>query len=241
MAAIKVLSIPELLEEILLDLSTREILFAQTVCKTWKQIINTTPSLQRALFLMPARDTEPSHKGAKASFSRSVAAGHIAIPPGFDQDGHLFFLNPLLVDVSGNYMQTQEGDIEILSKPLNAGTETSCNRMYLSQPPTIVTRSKYDLENEMCYSLGQEDWSGSKTFGDLIAMRRFHTQKEKMAAQVKPKDSPRSGGGDDLGTIKKKYCGAAQYMRLVVAAVKKKAVGQYTVVEVPMTREASLL
>ncbi|KAK4894086.1 hypothetical protein LTR27_007671 [Elasticomyces elasticus] len=153
MAAIKVLSIPELLEEILLDLNTKEILFAQKVCKTWKQIIDTTPSLQRALFLMPARGTEP--KGAKASFSRSVAAGHIAIPPGFDEDWHLFFLNPLLVDVSGNYIQTQEGDIELLSKPLNAGTESSCNRMYLSQPPTIVTRSRYDPDNEMCYSLGR--------------------------------------------------------------------------------------
>ncbi|KAK3616181.1 hypothetical protein LTR56_026129 [Elasticomyces elasticus] len=138
MAAIKALSIPELLEEILLDLSTRDILSAQKVCKNWKQIIDTTPSLQRALFLMPARGTEHSHKGAKASFSRSVAAGPIAISPGWAEDWQLFFLNPLLVDVSGNYMQTQEGYIELLSKPLNAGTESSCNRMYLHSRPALL-------------------------------------------------------------------------------------------------------
>ncbi|KAK5694040.1 hypothetical protein LTR97_009659 [Elasticomyces elasticus] len=182
MAAIKALSIPELLEEILLDLSTKEILFAQKVCKTWKQIVDTTPSLQRALFLMPARNTDSSRTGAKSSFSRSVAAGHIECVPSFE-DWPLFLLNPLLVGGSGGCVQTQGGDIEILSKPLNAGTESSCNRMYLSQPPTLVKRSEYDLKNGTRCLLGEEGRSGSKTFGDLIAMR---ARTGELTAQVKP-------------------------------------------------------
>ncbi|KAK4959355.1 hypothetical protein LTR10_004159 [Elasticomyces elasticus] len=180
MAAVKVLSIPELLEEILLDLSTRDILFAQ-------KIIDTTPSLQRALFFVPARDTELSYyTGVQASFSRSVVAGHILIHPGFEKF-HLFLLNPLLVCEKGGYMETQWHNFELLSKPLNAGTESSCNRMYLSQPPTVVVRSEYDLKNKTCYSLEQEDRLESQKFGDLIAMRRMRASRERMAAKVKPK------------------------------------------------------
>ncbi|KAK3623230.1 hypothetical protein LTR56_021710 [Elasticomyces elasticus] len=187
MAAIKVLSIPELLEEILLDLSTKEILFAQKVCKTWKQIIDTTPSLQRALFFVPARDIELSYPtGLQASFPRSVAAGQVVILPGYEEF-HCLILNPLLVCGTASYLATQGHNFELLSKPLNAGTESSCNRMYLSQPPSIVTRSEYNLKNRTCYLLGTRDRSGSKTFGDLIAMRRFRAREESMAAQVKPR------------------------------------------------------
>jgi hypothetical protein len=49
-----VLATAELLELILLNLPIKDILFAQKVCKQWKQLIDSSPLLQQALFLKPA-------------------------------------------------------------------------------------------------------------------------------------------------------------------------------------------
>ena len=46
-----VIATNELLESILCGLDMRTLLFAQAVCKEWKSLIATSPSLQRALFL----------------------------------------------------------------------------------------------------------------------------------------------------------------------------------------------
>ncbi|KAK5732324.1 hypothetical protein LTR17_010638 [Elasticomyces elasticus] len=47
------LAVPELLENVLLRLHSRDLLFAQKVCKAWKEVIEASPNLQRALFLKP--------------------------------------------------------------------------------------------------------------------------------------------------------------------------------------------
>ncbi|KAK4888981.1 hypothetical protein LTR27_012202 [Elasticomyces elasticus] len=49
----RVLGLPELLENTLLQLPTRDLLFAQKVCASWKTAIASSPSLQRALFFRP--------------------------------------------------------------------------------------------------------------------------------------------------------------------------------------------
>ena len=43
----------ELLESILHNLPTKDLLLAQRVCRQWKQAIERSPKLQRALFFLP--------------------------------------------------------------------------------------------------------------------------------------------------------------------------------------------
>ncbi|KAK4963632.1 hypothetical protein LTR10_001261 [Elasticomyces elasticus] len=52
-AAAQVLGLPELLEAILVGLPTRDLLFAQKVCSFWKQTIESSKSIRKALFLVP--------------------------------------------------------------------------------------------------------------------------------------------------------------------------------------------
>ncbi|KAL4954382.1 hypothetical protein BDW69DRAFT_163300, partial [Aspergillus filifer] len=56
-AANRVLETPELLEMILVQTDMRTLLIsAQRVCRTWKALIDHSPSLQRALFFTPVKD-----------------------------------------------------------------------------------------------------------------------------------------------------------------------------------------
>jgi F-box-like len=53
-AAKKVLEITELLETILSRLELRDLVVAQRVCKRWHSLINVSPKLQRAMFMLPS-------------------------------------------------------------------------------------------------------------------------------------------------------------------------------------------
>ena len=53
MAAARVCSLPELLELVLFELPTRDLLLAQRVCQTWQAVISGSPKLQRALYFEP--------------------------------------------------------------------------------------------------------------------------------------------------------------------------------------------
>lgn len=44
---------PDLLTSILINLSTRDLLLSQKVCKTWKQTVSNSIKLQKALHFMP--------------------------------------------------------------------------------------------------------------------------------------------------------------------------------------------
>jgi hypothetical protein len=56
MASLQVSGNVELLEIILLNLPLRDMLLAQSVCWTWRNVISTSPGIQQALFFRPARD-----------------------------------------------------------------------------------------------------------------------------------------------------------------------------------------
>ena len=47
---------PGLLEKILLELHIQDLLFAQKISRFWRELINTSPDLQRALFFKPASE-----------------------------------------------------------------------------------------------------------------------------------------------------------------------------------------
>ncbi|KAK5699477.1 hypothetical protein LTR97_005605 [Elasticomyces elasticus] len=74
----QVLDLPELLENILIQLPIRDLLFAQKVCKDWQQAIAASPKIQEALFFRQDRVNHGSsfnngHKGATANPKSAVA------------------------------------------------------------------------------------------------------------------------------------------------------------------------
>lgn len=52
------MDVPELVENMLLQLPLRKILLVQQVCKTWKDVIETSPQIQKALFFRPSADIQ---------------------------------------------------------------------------------------------------------------------------------------------------------------------------------------
>ncbi|KAK4959354.1 hypothetical protein LTR10_004158 [Elasticomyces elasticus] len=123
MTALKVLSLPELLEPILFDLSTRDLLFAQKVCKTWHEVIASTPSLQKALFFV---------RSSEAEFCKTTTIPAFAC-------GRALLANSLLIRTYRSGDVTVRGAcFDFQRRPLHAGAESSCHRMYLTQPPTVL-------------------------------------------------------------------------------------------------------
>ncbi|KAK3637111.1 hypothetical protein LTR56_013843 [Elasticomyces elasticus] len=118
MAINTVLMLPELLEIILLDLPTRDLLFAQKVCRTWKEVINTTKSIQKALYFVP---------GTLSDVHVDVDAAHQHLITSTPATA----INPLLVatNASGG------SQLYLRQEVMNAAPEASCRSMYLMQPP----------------------------------------------------------------------------------------------------------
>ncbi|KAK3623231.1 hypothetical protein LTR56_021711 [Elasticomyces elasticus] len=166
MAGLKVLSLPELLEPILLDLSTRDLLFAQKVCKTWHEVITSTPSLQKALFFLPGTKADAlrrSHDWECTCYARD---------PGV-------LRNPLLTDMINEGCLTALGGLFFLRvESLNAGPHASCHRMYLSQPPTAVRNFELEADSRTYEFRG----TGGDTikYGSVLAARQEEIDRARM-------------------------------------------------------------
>ncbi|PWY67516.1 hypothetical protein BO70DRAFT_260192, partial [Aspergillus heteromorphus CBS 117.55] len=110
------LSIPELLELILVRLDMRTLLLSQGVCRTWQTIITRCPHLQRALYFQPCRSS----------------------PPGTTSQDRP--LNPLFQSIISPYIISETGPkrpnpatIAAISEPT-----ASWRRMLIRQPPTSL-------------------------------------------------------------------------------------------------------
>ncbi|KAK5722582.1 hypothetical protein LTR15_005813 [Elasticomyces elasticus] len=115
MAANTVLMLLELLVIILLDLPTRDLLFAQKVCRTWKEVIDTTKSIQKALYLVPGTMSDVHVDAAHQHLITSTPATAI---------------NPLLVSKLAGQSQ-----LYLRQEVMDAAPGASCCSMYLMQPP----------------------------------------------------------------------------------------------------------
>jgi hypothetical protein len=77
----KVLTTPELLETILLHLDTRTLLVsAQRVCQTWKVLIQTSPTIQQALFFRPTASNPNSKKANLHGHAKSICNSLLSSP-----------------------------------------------------------------------------------------------------------------------------------------------------------------
>lgn len=129
----------EILETILHKLPIKDILFAQRVCKSFKEVIARSRRLQRALFfeqVSPRVTEDRRHCIAKRlvrykHFNRA-SSNSSTHPPQRP------YKNPLLVGKSDEHKR--RGYINTVTLPSKAWTcpEASWKRMYLTQPATLL-------------------------------------------------------------------------------------------------------
>ncbi|KAK5709529.1 hypothetical protein LTR17_019683 [Elasticomyces elasticus] len=132
MAANRVLMLPELLEIILLDLPTRDLLFAQKVCRTWKQVIDTTKSIQKALYLMPGTTSDVHVDAAHQHLITSTPATA---------------MNPLLVTTK----LAGHSQLYLRQEVMGAAPDASCRSMYLMQTPREILACMAVTYFGVCY------------------------------------------------------------------------------------------
>ncbi|KAK5710222.1 hypothetical protein LTR17_019057 [Elasticomyces elasticus] len=114
----QVLHLPELLENILLRLPIKDLLFSQKVCGTWKAVVDTSPHIQEALFYTNKGTSDSDVTSQPCSCHSHPCSCHIK--------------NPLLSTSAGT-VGFEDGLKNLLtSKSPNA--EESCNRMLLTKP-----------------------------------------------------------------------------------------------------------
>ncbi|KAK5708277.1 hypothetical protein LTR97_000817 [Elasticomyces elasticus] len=150
MAANQVLQLPELLEPILLAPSTRDLLFAQKVCMTWKTTMDRSQAIQKALFFMPgAVDDVDIKSNCPIMFPGS---GVVAI-------------NSLLINTS---IAGRKGALVI--SPQDRNINRSCLRMFLTQPPITTRLSFYVATVATSYEerTGGLCLSSDDTFASLV-------------------------------------------------------------------------
>lgn len=112
--------ITEIHEAILIKLDMKTLLFAQRVTRDWQKLIDTSPSLQKKLFMQPATAAETIGLG--------ITHGNLNT---FLSDDSFAALNPLLVDSERRTMADVPATYT-LSFPGNP----IWKKMLLSQPPT---------------------------------------------------------------------------------------------------------
>ncbi|KAK5684570.1 hypothetical protein LTS10_004442 [Elasticomyces elasticus] len=122
----QVVNLPELLEAILLELPTRDLLLAQRVCTNWRTAITTSPNLQKMLFFKPgaANDTRPT---LRVYVDQTAIHGADAVAT-----------NQLLIcNLPG--LRPSENSPVVRRNVLEAWSDSSCHRMFITKPPMALT------------------------------------------------------------------------------------------------------
>ena len=155
MACAQALSVPELLELILLHLPPKDLLMSQRVDRYWQETIRNSASLQKALFLLPGEADDTHTTCIKATLQR-LSAGYLhdnkmnaRLPEGG------VAINPLLCNHQsydvGSGTRPASRTVFWLAKTVlgPTGLHDLCRRMYLTQPPVDlklwVNKALYDV------------------------------------------------------------------------------------------------
>ncbi|KAK5726354.1 hypothetical protein LTR17_012785 [Elasticomyces elasticus] len=124
MAAHQVFHITESLESILLDLPMQDLLLGQRVCSTWKEIIDGSQAIQRALFFIPGSTTDNNYESSGWKYPQQ----RLEFKAGFA-------LNPLFV--AKNF--SKERNATTTTERLREVRTGSCARMFDTQPPSATS------------------------------------------------------------------------------------------------------
>ncbi|KAK5739769.1 hypothetical protein LTR17_005055 [Elasticomyces elasticus] len=147
----QVLNSPKLLEPILLKLPMRDMLFAQKVCKTFKQVIDTSWNIQQALFFMPASYSAVQDRPEAEIEGLTCRVGRKTV-----------LRNPLVAGTNKSSPWVRNACIQFDRDLLYVGSEASCRRMYLSQPPVEVA-----CDGSAFFFASFDDGGRSRTFGEM--------------------------------------------------------------------------
>ncbi|KAK5726349.1 hypothetical protein LTR17_012780 [Elasticomyces elasticus] len=160
MAARQVLLLPELLEHILLDLtSMRDLLFAQKVCKAWKAVIDTSPGIQKALYF------------TAGGVADVIQDGPEAYREGMKLD---CIFNPLLMDCCGYYHP----------KLVRKAAHISAGRMLITQPPRQAS-AEFDIKELSDVSGARQYYYESSRIATIEAGKTFLSLVQAYEAAVK--------------------------------------------------------
>lgn len=133
------------------------LLFSQRVCRKWRQVITKSTSLQQALFLAPindytsfwARDEDGEDDISFTKVTNMTKEQFNNLTAEDDTVQFAMKVNPLLVvDIQGSF------SLQCLSDKIKkARPESSCSKMFLTQPPTkcIHVRDMQDFDTLTMY------------------------------------------------------------------------------------------
>ncbi|KAK5726348.1 hypothetical protein LTR17_012779 [Elasticomyces elasticus] len=217
-----VLDLPELLENILLNLSIRDLLFSQAVCRRWKATVDSSVRIQRALFFIPgtAEDinyVSPDHTSSTEWMVPDMQPGQFCLRSSWhcaNVKQLAYALNPLLTtyDVQGGRRYTLRPEFW---RSKDADLAGSWSRMYLTQPPAAVS-SRAWLESssvplsqdpfswkvwgppQMMLPVEKEAVVPADKFGTLVVsyhceVERFREERREIEETVSPTGPPNEG------------------------------------------------
>ncbi|GFN11051.1 hypothetical protein AtubIFM56815_008617 [Aspergillus tubingensis] len=139
----KIFLIPEVLEQVLVELDATTLLLSQRVCHLWNSLIKTSPTLQRALFFRPEKQPPTEDQNPKRTTN-----------PFLDKLLKHFVSNPTSVNGTQDssnwlclFMPQQTTNHQRLGRKQHpySRPEASWREMLLDQPPTPSIAVRDDL------------------------------------------------------------------------------------------------
>ncbi|PYH34726.1 uncharacterized protein BO87DRAFT_425411 [Aspergillus neoniger CBS 115656] len=139
----KIVLIPEVLEQVLVELDATTLLLSQRVCHLWNSLIETSPTLQRALFFRPEKQSPTEDQNPKRTTN-----------PFMDKLLKHFVSNPRSVNSTQDssnwlrlFMSLQTTNHQRLGRKQHpySRPEASWREMLLDQPPTPSIPVRDDL------------------------------------------------------------------------------------------------
>ncbi|KAK4961479.1 hypothetical protein LTR10_001969 [Elasticomyces elasticus] len=213
-----VLDLPELLENISLNLPIRDLLSTQKSCKQWKATVKSSVRIQRALFFIPgtAEDinyVSPNHTASTKWMATDTQPGQFcprSVIHCVNVKQLAYALNPLLTtyEVEGEQRYTLRPEFWRSKDTDLAG---SWSRMYLTQPPAAVS-SRAWLEAsliplphkflwnppQMMHAVKMEAVVPAEKFGTLVGscydeVEGFREEQRETKEAVSPTGPPNEG------------------------------------------------
>lgn len=179
-----------MLDEILQYLDMQELLLGQRVCRKWQQVINTSTPLQQTLFMFPREPTyfwvEDVHGEDDVSLKKDKTMTKElwdTVEVSDRSSKTSVKANPPLLDDAADYLHSCDVLWPCLGHRFrNVHPQSSCLRMYLTQPPCKNMRIRtlgrqksefnemYPIKSkDMCEPRGATEGAKGKDVMDLLA------------------------------------------------------------------------
>lgn len=203
----KVFGITELLENILMRLPTKDLLFAQKVCKQWQHVIASSTPIQKALFFAPGtvintaldavRSCKPLFDAEWYTGWATDALRKEGLTGWFPETG--VAINPLLCDYEPFRPPTngRGGTFTFATSAIKAAASGSCYKMLITQPSIdLVARplSEHRLHSRCGLKAGRTFAGFMESVNSMLAHEGG--KREKLEMWMQHYKEPPFGGSD---------------------------------------------